>query len=395
MSQIPEILIISHKFPPSIGGMQKHCFELTEGLKKRARVHLLIQTSDISKLVFFFGVVAKAKRLLKENPSINLIYVNDGLMAFVLTRLLKDLRVPIVATIHGLDIVFPMSFFQRWIRKYLVKYAAVIAVSEATRTACLERGLPPETTFTVKNGFEPGVQRLAREEEIIQKLLDVHHVDVREKKVIISIGRGVKRKGFSWFIRNVFPRLDQDTVYLMVGPPANVRLITWLGKILPKSLFEKLVLFAGLATDEPEIEQTIADLGLANRVKRISGLNNLEVQQIIGLADLSVMPNLRVAGDFEGFGLVALEAAANGTLVVASGIEGITSAIEHNKNGILLESGQSDEWVRTIDYLLQNPAILASKTREFQQYTLTHSFSWDQMTDAYFAIFTDLVNKRK
>ncbi len=388
----PEVLVISHKYPPSIGGMQRQCFELVQGLKKHGTVHLLVQVG-VSKPVFFLTVVKKARKMLRENPSINLVYVNDGLMALILTPLLKYLRIPIVATIHGLDIVFPMPFFQRWVGRNLTRYDGIIAVSEATRAECISRGLSPEKTHMVKNGFEPNPPKLIDEEKIIQMLLERFHLDVRNRQVIVSIGRGVKRKGFSWFIRTVFPRLSSDTVYLIIGPPANVRLINALKFILPGKLFQRLVLFAGLATDEPEIAKAITEFGLHDRVRRISGLSNEEVLDVIRLARISVMPNLSVEGDFEGFGLVALEAASNGTLCVAAGIEGITSAIEHNVNGILLESGNSHEWVRTLDYLLTHPEIVDSKSLEFQKNTLTNSYSWDKMAGEYVRIFKQLVNK--
>ena len=41
------------------------------------------------------------------------------------------------------------------------------------------------------------------------------------------------------------------------------------------------------------------------------------------------MPNIRIYGDAEGFGLVALEAVMNGTVALVAGIEGITEAIRN------------------------------------------------------------------
>jgi hypothetical protein len=49
------------------------------------------------------------------------------------------------------------------------------------------------------------------------------------------------------------------------------------------------------------------------------------------------MPNIRVPGDAEGFGLVALEAVVCGTAVLAADLEGITEAIQHGKNGLLVD----------------------------------------------------------
>ncbi|MFY0598806.1 MAG: glycosyltransferase family 4 protein [Cyclobacteriaceae bacterium] len=394
MKEESEILVISHKYPPSIGGMQKHCFELVEGLSKKVKVHRLIQTAGGSKLRFFLTVVKKAKRILKANPSINLIYVNDGLMAFVLSRLMKHTQVPMVATIHGLDVVFPMNFYQKWVRTKLAKYNGIIAVSNATANECRNRGLSADKVFMVKNGFEPNSQEPKELESIREKLKSVYEFDPEGKKIILSIGRGVKRKGFSWFIRNVLTQLPEDVCYLIIGPKANTGQINFLQNILPKSIFNYLVLFAGLAVDELQIERAIRDLKLEQRVKRISGLSYGELNDLIQLADISVMPNLEVNGDFEGFGLVALEAVSNGTLCVASDVEGIATAIEHGKNGILLESANQRQWVDAITNFLEHPDDLKSLTEKFQKYTLEHSYSWDRMVNEYYDVFGEIVNKQ-
>lgn len=371
--------------------MQKHCFELVDGLSKVTKVHRLIQTEGVSKLYFFFTAVKKALRILRSNTDIRLIYVNDGLMAFVLTRLIQRTNVPMIATIHGLDVVFPMRFFQRWIKQQLTKYAAIIAVSQATADECIKRGLDPERVFMVPNGFEPEIQKENNATLISDRLRRDYDFDPSGKRIIVSIGRGVSRKGFSWFVRNVMTDLPDDVGYLIIGPSANTDQIKWIKRLLPKSIFRYLVLFAGLATDELEIKEAIASLGLENRVRRISHLSYQELNSLIRLADISVMPNIKVEGDFEGFGLVALEAASNGTLCIASGIEGITTAIQDGENGILLPSEDKLAWVNRIKNLLENPDELASITKKYQQNTHANSFTWTKMTAEYLKVFEQVV----
>jgi glycosyltransferase involved in cell wall biosynthesis len=373
--------------------MQKHCYELVEGLSKKLKIHRLIQSAGVSKLWFFLTVVPKAKRILKSNPNIALIYVNDGLMAFVLSRLIRRTAVPLVVTIHGLDVVFPMNFYQRWVRNKLSKYAGIIAVSEATEKECLKRGLSSDQVFMVKNGFEPEAIDLPDASQLKEKIRLDYGVDLEGKKLIVSIGRGVKRKGFSWFIRNVVKALPEDVCYLMIGPSANTGQLRRLQSLLPTSLFNKLVLFAGLSTDDVEIEKAISDVALQSRVKRISGLKYSELNALVRLADISVMPNIKVEGDFEGFGLVALEAVSNGTLCVAAGVEGITTAIEDGKNGILLPSQDAQAWTDKIAGLLNNPTEVKQLSETYQKYNLEHSFSWAQMVDGYYEIFMNITRK--
>ena len=111
-----EILVISHKYPPSIGGMQTHCFKLVQSLQKNHQVHELIWKSNYPKVFFFLTTVIRALWILRKNKNIDAIYVNDGLMALVCTPLLFLTKVPMTVTIHGLDINFPSSLYQWCLR---------------------------------------------------------------------------------------------------------------------------------------------------------------------------------------------------------------------------------------------------------------------------------------
>jgi phosphatidylinositol alpha-1,6-mannosyltransferase len=102
-----------------------------------------------------------------------------------------------------------------------------------------------------------------------------------------------------------------------------------------------------------------------------------------------LMPNIKDAGDMEGFGLVALEASVQGKTVLASGIEGITDAVHDNKNGYLLPSGDAQAWADKIRLLAENKILF---NPEIKQYTADH-FSWDRMVTGYRKVFEIIGNK--
>lgn len=372
--------------------MQKHCYELTKWLKQRVKVHTLIQTPGTIKVVFLLSAVTRALKIIKKNPNISVIYVNDGLMAFVLTRIIGKVNIPLVVTLHGLDVVFPMQFYQRWFRKNINRYKAVIAVSDATKKECLKRGLEPDKIFMIKNGFEmPSNHPNLPLDSIEKKIKHEHGLDVQGKKIILSVGRGVKRKGFSWFIENVFPRLPKDIYYLIVSPVANTWFMKGLKALLSDKLFQNLALFSGLPTDELAIEKACKASHGSNRIYRISRVSNDEVKALMRLAHVLVMPNVSVEGDFEGFGLVALEATAQGTICAASAIEGITTALEQGKNGILLPCEDADSWNDTLSNLLQEQEEkYQEKIKLYQQNTIHNSFSWERMSEEYYKVFTQV-----
>jgi len=387
-----EILTISHKYPPSIGGMQKQCFELVENLKKRHTIHELIYRGKGSNITFLLTAAWKARSILKREKAIQFVYANDGLMAFFLTPLFWFSKVKMVSTLHGLDVVFPLGFYQSWIKKYLNRCKALIAVSDATAQELISRGVQKEIVFTVRNGFDPTPLLLkgdGSKEEITKRL----GIPLENKRVIVSIGRSVKRKGFSWFIENVLPNLPGDIIYIIIGPSlGKYKKITRLKKFLPAPLFRILVLLNGIPLDEIKVHQLIKEQNLDHRVFHLSGLKTDKVNEILGVSDLFVMPNIKVDGDYEGFGLVALEAIMAGTLSIASNTDGIPSAIQNGKNGFLLPPGSGEAWSKKITQLLEDNGYLKNKSIEFREYTIKNCLSWEKMALKYEEIFKNVVN---
>ncbi len=65
-----EILFVSHKYPPKIGGMEKQSFELINSSALYLKVHTLVYDNNESILTFFFHLNRRIISKIKANPSI-------------------------------------------------------------------------------------------------------------------------------------------------------------------------------------------------------------------------------------------------------------------------------------------------------------------------------------
>lgn len=97
------------------------------------------------------------------------------------------------------------------------------------------------------------------------------------------------------------------------------------------------------------------------------------------LADLHIFPVKHIPDDPEGFGMVAIEAAAHGTPTVAFATGGIVDAVKDNTTGFLIQNADYDTFSsRTIDILQQKitiqPTDCQKYAEQFAWYNLKHQF---------------------
>ena len=382
-----EILFITHKYPPSIGGMEKQSYELINGVAKECTVHTLIYDNRSSKVIFLFSIRFKVKMILRENPNISLIHLNDGLMAFFALHLKNMTGIPVLVTLHGLDIVYPSKLFQRFVVSKFKKLDGVIAVSQATARECIKRGFDRDRVYVVRNGVDTDMSLINKQPGFRKTLEKKLGIPLHEKKILVSIGRSVKRKGFSWFVTKVLPHLDQSVIYLIIGPPhPHIRKINFVLRLLPKYLAHLIILILGLGIEEIDIQKALQRPDIRNRAFFLGKLPFEEMLQILKHSDLYVMPNVKVMGDTEGFGLVALEAAVNGLPVLASAIEGITCAVIDGRNGFLVAPETDSVWIEKIRNLLSDCGHLHEFGEQSKEYTIAN-YAWKKMVEGYMAVF--------
>lgn len=369
------VLFITHKYPPATGGMEQQSYQLIKGYQNVNNTYSIIFTGQESILLFFVKLRFRVKKILKEHPEINFIHLNDGLMAAFFTLLnVSSNGKKLAVTFHGLDVVFPLALYQKYLLPRVAKKMdVIITVSTATKAACVERHFPTDKIHVISNGVDmPSTKQDFTD-------IEISGIDFDNDKILLAIGRPVKRKGFSWFAREVMPLLDHRYKFVHVG---NIQTKSpFLYSFLPKRLAHIYDLFIGRANDTSALIS--AAQNVQNRTIVTGKLSDSHRDFLIQKATFLVMPNIKVAGDMEGFGLVALEGASQGKMVLASDIEGITDAIQDQKTGYLVPSENPTAWAT----LIQNYTIKTKDENSFKDYTLKH-YSWQKMVDAYAKIFS-------
>ena len=360
-----KILYIAHNHPPkgapleNMGGMQRVSMQLVAEFKKREDVEVVTLVQEVPwkgiewRTALFLirlsmqlpGIVAK------EKPDVILFSSMVTASLAGLTR--NRISVPMVTINHGHDVKLRVGVYQKYLPKVFRALNGVISVSSATRDECIKRGMDPEKGIALPNGFDvEDFQINFSKSEARERLMSLLGLDFGDKKILVTVGRQVKRKGHAWFIKTVWPLIKENVVYLAIGDgPEHDKL-----KELRESVNNKEhIILAGRQPDEV-------------------------LSMAYAAADLFIMPNVPVEGDMEGFGIVLLEANLANTPAIASDLEGIKDVIVNGKNGYKVADNNEVKFASRIDTTLQNGLEdLSISAKEF----VFENFTWNKVADRY------------
>ena len=123
-----------------------------------------------------------------------------------------------------------------------------------------------------------------------------------------------------------------------------------------------------------------ARLGLAGLVRLEPPCPQPELAQWYRAATLVMVPSYS-----ESFGLVAMEAQACGTPVVAAAVGGLRIAVRHGYSGILVDSRDPSHYARAVRDLINAPATLAGLARGAREHA--SRFGWSATVDALLQLY--------
>jgi D-inositol-3-phosphate glycosyltransferase len=131
------------------------------------------------------------------------------------------------------------------------------------------------------------------------------------------------------------------------------------------------------------IRALVADLGLTGRVHMVAPAPHELLSTYYRAADVCLVPSRS-----ESFGLVALEAAACGTPVVAAAVGGLRTLVDHGRTGFLVEGRDPSDYAAHAAQLLLHPQLAAAMGDRAAARSLR--YTWSGAADRLSALCADL-----
>lgn len=371
-----KILFVTNDFGPRAGGIESFIMGLIENLPKNSAIVYTSRQSDTTEYdrswheAHGVEVIRDRARVLLPTPRVSravqkaAIRTRAEIVCFgaaaplgLLARGLRRKGVKrIVAISHGHEVwwakVFPFSIAMHQIG---TSVDALTYLGEFTRHE-ISKALSPRARSAMVR-LAPGIDiehfSPEREESALRAELNLGG-----KKVIVSVGRLVKRKG-------------QD------------RLIEALPSIR-KAIPNAHLLFVGQGSYEKYLKNLVRKEGLAEAVTFVGRVRYADLPKYFGVGDLFAMPSRsRFAGlEVEGLGIVYLEASSCEIPVVAGASGGAPDAVIEGRTGLVVDGNNVEEISQVIIDLLSNEELRKEMGKNGREWVLAQ-WSWNSWSQRF------------
>lgn len=211
-----------------------------------------------------------------------------------------------------------------------------------------------------------------------------------------------------------FGKVDRDSARKELNIKPETKVILYVGRFDPRKGIETLVRAVGIGKarqnedikliiaggsrpghsdgkERDRIEAIVNELGLSDCTTFAGRLDQTVLPYYYAAADVCVVPS-----HYEPFGLVAIEAMAAGTPVIASRVGGLQFSVVDKETGLLVPPKDEVAFADAIDEILSNPVWqkqLGAKARG-----RVHSyFSWDgvatQLDKLYLSLLQEIYDE--
>ncbi len=137
---------------------------------------------------------------------------------------------------------------------------------------------------------------------------------------------------------------------------------------------------AGGGGERARLQRRAEESPLDGRVRFLGAVSHDRLADYYAIADVCVVPSRT-----ESFGLVALEAQALGTPVVAAAVGGLTEVVQDGVTGFLVEGRDTGRWAETIAAVLNDDGMRAAMGEEARRRAAR--FTWSRAVDRVSAIY--------
>ncbi len=384
---MPRICLVTHFFPPHMGGIEKVSYEQSKRLTKSG-YQIDVLTSKIKGRnehpekgirVFHYSTLNLAERIGVPYPILSIeaykkfaqVIKNCDLVhahghvymsSYLAGKVAKKYNKPFILTQHNtfIDYQSLLNILEHLndltVGKAVLKDAdRVITVSKETMKYVRRLGADKSKTSVIYNGVD--IDRFhPRNKGESRKKLGLP----KNRKIILSVRRLVYKNGLDTLIESasLVARDHPDTLIVVVGKGPSRKLM----------------------------EDRIKELGIEDNIKLTGFVPDRLLPVYYDAADYFVLPS----ASGEGLPLVLLEAMACGLPVVATTVGGTPEIIMHMKNGVLVPARNPEAMAETISKLLSEERLGPAIGEEARR-IVEERFTWEENFRQLQSIYSEFI----
>ncbi|HEX7972168.1 MAG TPA: glycosyltransferase family 4 protein [Thiobacillus sp.] len=271
----------------------------------------------------------------------------EGLVAWAVARLTFH---PVVIYAHGEELTTWGRGGKYKAMRFALRHAdRVVANSEHTRATLREMGVDAARIAVIYPGVDVSVFRPGLDGAGLRESLGIRP----DEKLVFSVGRLSRRKGFDQTIRAVARlRAENFPVRYVIG---------------------------GIGEDAAYLDGLIQEHRLQGIAHRIGAVGEADLPRWLNACDVFAMPNRDISGDNEGFGMVFIEAAACGKPSLAGEAGGTGSAVLDRVTGLRVDGASLDAVAQGLRALVGD-ADLCRRLGAAGLARVAAQFSWEAVT---------------
>lgn len=265
---------------------------------------------------------------------------------------------PMITTIHGQDLYITINKNKNCkvaLNKVFKKADKIITVSSKLKKMAANDIGFNDKIMVIGNGV-PFNKIIAKKDNTLSGKM-------ANSKIILSASSLFYRKGIYFNLRAFSKLVDKytDLKYQIIG-------------------------------DGPEknrLKKFAIDLGINNQVEFLGKLSHENVLSYMARADIFSLPSWN-----EGFGVVYIEAMAQGKPVIGCRGEGIEDFVEHKKTGMLVKPKNIDNLVEALDFLLSFPdeaRIIGVKARNL----VLENYTWEKNAGKMMEVYQEVLDNAR
>ena len=313
-----------------------------------------------------------------EHISYDLVHSHYWLSGWVAREIARSPRAPIVHMFHTLglmkDAVARNEAEKETTERILVEHEIMDFVDKIVAASPLDKaqmvelyGADPRKIVVIPLGVDLELFRpIPRDEAMAAIGMDVPS----HQRLVLFVGRLDPLKGLDTLLRAMCklkqqePELSKDLCLVIIGGDVDKDSAEW--------------------DDELECLDKLKDeVGISELVTFLGSRAQNDLPYYYSAAEVCIVPS-----HYESFGLVALEAMACGTPVIASRVGGLQHTIEDGVTGFLVPAGEPEALAAKLQQILSDHALreqLAMNARRKAQ-----AYTWHSVADRIISLYEEL-----